>query len=265
MKFLLSQLSVFPSGLAKVLKSAKEIGFDGVELFLFLPTLRRWVKYVKMAVNQGLSIHFHEAFSAKEATTPSLFFDLLESFGFLPTAGTKVVGGRVPHLYESTDARVVMYANHCLGHCDGRYGFQTISTLSNDGHFETSYVEFLRQFRRFKMEVVIDTYHLLEWYYGKPDNLESVNQSDFLGVLTGAFDQFRGYVSEIHLADWDPEKGRNCLIGRGVLPLREFCSHVVKSGWNGVVVPEVNPKHLLFHRKTKLRTTLLTAKSLFGQ
>ncbi len=62
------------------------------------------------------------------------------------------------------------------------------------------------------------------------------------------FPELGQYVQEIHLCDYKPQlgpsRGRNVFIGDGDAPLKPFCEHIVKWGYNGIVTPEVNPRHL---------------------
>ena len=82
--------------------------------------------------------------------------------------------------------------------------------------------------------------------------------------LFAAWKIMRPLVKEIQLADTDPSLGsswgRNLPLNKGILPLREFCRMVKESGWDGRVVPEVQPMFYKFRRHSWAELRRQTAK-----
>jgi hypothetical protein len=245
----------------RVAQLAHEAGFDGVEWLLAGGAMRDPSCCLAAAEEFELFSTFHEAWTSREATTPSLVWKALQLIGWLPKS--TIYDDRVPE--EVSDYPVVTYAHHIVKRRMPRNAvFQTCSVADGRGRFAISFEDFVRELRqRPEAEIVVDLYHLLELIGGKPDGLAIAQVDKFPGLLTGFFDEFQKRIVEIHLADWSPTRGRNCPIGTGILPLCEFGQHVARSGWDGNVVPEVNPMHYLFGSALKLRRTLLATKAVF--
>ncbi len=246
----------------RVARLAYKAGFGGVEWLLAGRAMRDPSRCLTAADRWFyMESTFHEAWTAKESTTPSVVWNALQFLGWLPKS--TVYGDHVPNTIGNH--LVVAYANHIvMNHVPANVAFQTCSVADGRGRFAISFEEFVRELRRrTEAKVVLDTYHMLEWMTGTPDGLSVKGPDWFLGKLKDFFDEFQGRIVEIHVADWSPTKGRNCLIGTGILPLREFGRHVAQSKWDGNVVPEVDPRWYLFNKGERLRFTCLITRDHF--
>ncbi|MEK7532000.1 MAG: TIM barrel protein, partial [Patescibacteria group bacterium] len=126
----------------------------------------------------------------------------------------------------------------------GRFWVQTSRTLA-EKKSTLSYAEFVRTVKRLRIPLVFDTQHFLEYalsVYGV--GRLPANSDRLYRVLEEGWQELKDLVMEIHLVNFNPElgstRGRNVPLEEGVLPLRDFCQMVKKSGWEGTVVPEVS-------------------------
>lgn len=258
MKFLLSHLSLLPLSPWRVMKLAKKTGWDGVEI-LFAGSVRKsYMDLCHVAESMGLTLHFHEAWSNEESSTPSLLFQMLEKVGYLPSLSAPFLE-RVPLL---SDCPVVVYANHVSEHgLQANHWVQTACMMMKGKH-AISWPDFRTQYKG--QPVVFDPFHFLEMVFDGRQTY-SLSGEDIWTTLDVAMDLFGQNVQEVHLQDWGRKLGRACQLDQGEIPFREFAQALRKKGFDGAVTPEVHPKHFLFGREAKVRAMLETAKSIFGQ
>lgn len=233
------------------LQAIKAAGWDGVEIHLIgsLRSLPALATAVGEATELGLEYRFHQGWSWR--TGQRNFANVL----------LKLLGALVPDdetLQEQTrnamafGGPVVVYGNHLVGAPEGNLPGCIFQTASEhvDGHaYAMSYDEFVSRLPAApKAGIAFDTQHYLEWV----NNLETVEGLPNMLRSPGQFQQFWNefghQVVELHWNDADPsrgrDRGRNVIPGRGGIPLHEMARIVRKSGWNGIVVPEVNRIYL---------------------
>ena len=232
------------------ISGAKEARFHGVEIHLV--SFRSYGAALlcrNRAGLLGLATHFHQGWSLRENPT-HWYNHVLNALGYLPRNGYALADHIPP-----TGGPVVVYADR-LSETRGRpnYWLQTCSQFGRDGRYALPYVRFLEAVRRHRLPVVFDTQHYLE-YALNVRGVEDLPQDrrELFDLLAEGWRELGSFVKEIQLCDSDPRLGhtggRNVFIGEGILPLRDFCRLVKESGWDGVVVPEVKPSHLLRPRR----------------
>lgn len=261
------ELCYFP--LAGTLGAIKRAGYDGVECHLVGSLLnhRRVLAIRHEAEELGLGFHAHQGWSFEENSflPQNRILDLL---GCLPHPGY-TLEEHVPQKLILAHDPVVVYADRfpeILGH-DG-YRVQTCSVFNEAGKHKLPFPEFCASVKRHGFPVVFDTQHYLEYAAGAQGvgNLTS-DPRRVLKSLTEGWEYLGRYVAEIHLVDFNPTlghaRGRNVPLGTGIAPLHDFCRMVKGSGWEGTVVPEVNPLHL-FHNSVRLRELRECVLKLFS-
>lgn len=232
------------------LRGAKDAGFHGVEIRLVSFRSKRDALLCRYrAVLLGLATHFHQGWSLEENPT-HWHNHVLNALGYLPHNGYALAD----HIPLTSDP-VVIYADRIAeARYYSSYWLQTCSQFARDGRYALSYIQFADAVRRHKLPVVFDTQHYLE-YTLNVRGVEDLPQDrrKLFDLLAEGWQELGSFVKEIQLCDSDPRLGhtggRNVFLGEGILPLRDFCQLVKESGWNGVVVPEVKPGHLLRPRR----------------
>jgi hypothetical protein len=244
----------------------KKAGFTGIELFLFPPLARRLNKYRAVAKEYGLCLSLHQPWSESEASGLSLN-KKLRLIGYLPREGY-----RIDELTEEASGELfVAYCDRLdevlemqkSNNCPVCFSFQTACVWSGEYRNRTHrlpYSDFEGQILRSAAPIVFDTFHLLEWRYGKASgaNLASISPNELAEELIRIWRQIGpDRIIEIHWNDFvasaegGGEDGR-CLPGDGLL--REGLSLLAKeikcSGWNGMIIPELSP-FLLFPYRTR--------------
>ncbi len=112
------------------------------------------------------------------------------------------------------------------------------------------YKAFVEIVKKYNLPIVFDTQHILELVFGVSgvEKLVIYSDDDLNTALAEAWGELRPYVREIHFNNfvprWGHTLGRNVFPDKGVLNLRAFARLVRSSGWEGVVTPEVTPRHL---------------------
>lgn len=236
------------------LKEIKLAGFDGIECHLIgqLRSPQRVAEVCSEAADLNLGIHFHQGWSWKTGQ-PNLYNFILRSIGSLVPTGTSLDN----QIHTNTNLYpVVIYGNLVNKPRRPNYRYQTDSEHV-DQQYAMSFNEFLTIVKDQNPSIVFDTQHVLEWF----QNVQGVeglptNSLTIRNLVTYLWQELRLYVAEIHLCDFNPQlgrsHGRNVFLGNGIFPLVEFCKMVCKSGWDGVVVPEVGPQHLIGAYRLKM-------------
>ncbi len=263
MKYFFPSISVFPASAHRSMEIARKAGYDGLELFRF-KLFNRYQSlrdYQTEAARNALELHFHETWDWGNCD--------LDPVCRVPALWGGLIGhdDTLQEQFEEAHELVVAYPHHWQEIVSDRQTnvcLQTYSTMIG-GQFRTPFLEFMHVVERHSIGVVFDTQHFLEYLVGKPgiDHLPT-NKDILLRSLVDGFNALRPNVQEIHLNNFDPRRGhkdgRNMLLNEGVLPLREFCQHVVASGWSGTIVPEVGPSH--FSPLSKKKNILVARKIL---
>lgn len=242
MKIFLSHMSVFPRGLNFLVKAAKDVGYDGIEVFNFNFSQRKIGKITKLAKKTGLGLHFHQVWPYEDDSTAINW--ILDKLGFLPP----------PALDAKTQSEnimepVVVYPDEWR-QASRRSNFWLQTNLSHGPKgMKMTLDDFTRVVEGYGLPVVFDTQHYLEDCVGT-NGVEFISSDKrlIMGLLEDGWARLGPYVKEIHLCDFDPElgnqKGRNLFLGEGVFPLKEFAKMIKATGWNGTIVPEVKPQHI---------------------
>lgn len=236
------------------LKEIKLAGFDGVECHLIgrLRSPKRIAELRREVADLNLGIHFHQGWSW-ETGQPGFYNVVWRALGALVPVGASL-DKQIPA--TSVDLRpVVIYGNLVKEPCRANYRYQTASEHAGSG-YAMPFREFVENVKERNLPVVFDTQHVLEW----SQNVQGVEGlpmvwSAISDLETNLWLELQPFVIEIHLCDFNPRlgrsRGRNVFLGDGIFPLAEFCSLALKSGWNGVVVPEVAPQHLRGARRLR--------------
>lgn len=231
-----------PASLAEI----RSVGFDGVECHLIgrLRSPQRIAELCREATDLNLDIHFHQGVSW--ATGQSGFYKvMLGAIGALVPVGTPLNQQIPKNVYAYP---VVIYGNLVREPAQSNYRYQTASEHAGSA-YAMPFQEFSMIVAERNLPVVFDIQHVLEW----SQNVQGVDGLSMTPQTIGdmvmkLWLEFRSYVVEIHLCDFNPQLGRSCgrnvFLGNGVFPLAEFCAMVRDSGWDGAVVPEVAAQHL---------------------
>lgn len=229
------------------------VGFDGVEILLNPFTKSRVSAYRSLARNLGATLHFHQAWSVEEDPT-ELSFRLMGAARYLPQNGYKLRD----HIPASITEPVVIQADRYDEARDHpNWWLQIQSVLGSDREYKLAFERFVEIFHRLdRPPVVFDTQHYIEYVLGfwGIEHLPT-DKKYLLSLLSNGWKIFGKWTKEIHLNDCHPglgHRGRNVLPGDGVLPLKEFCQLVKSSGWDGTIVSEISPGHLLPYTSGKL-------------
>ncbi|RJQ37397.1 hypothetical protein C4552_00850 [Candidatus Parcubacteria bacterium] len=251
-------LRIIPGGIPLLgsFVAIKSAGADGVEVHLAAcrNTSRRVInrqvlEYLRRAEALGLQMHLHQAWTLRD--NPTHWHNwLLHYLRQLPREGMGL-SDQLPYPLISMGMPCVLYAEHYANPqaLTAQHWFQTRSSFGLNGRYRVSYAAFAAFAQRLRLPVVFDTQHVLEWRAGVrgvewlPDR-----PAHLLAELLAAWRELGPLVREIHLSDCVPGGDhtidRNVFVGEGRLPLREFCGEI-KRDWEGVVVPEVGPRHLI--------------------
>ncbi|MDP3727298.1 MAG: TIM barrel protein [bacterium] len=236
------------------IRGAKDAGFDGVEIHLAGQSQRRALACRAHARRLGLKVHLHQGWSIEESSSVHVWNRLMHPVGLLPRPGYRLA----EHIPFGVNDPVVIYAERwrdALAHPN--WWLQTCRQANARLRFE----EFVAIVERERLPVVFDLQHYLEFRLdlrgvgglARPGILRNFLPDVLMGYLTEGWHQLGPLVREIHLDDCDPRlghtRGRNVPLGTGVLPVRDFCRMVKESGWDGTVVPEVQPFLLHRHRR----------------
>lgn len=255
-QILASKLSLFGLPIKTAMERVRGAGFQGIEVLCTNRFRNYYQRCRQFAEELGLTLHFHQAWSADEDPT-DWKFRILERVGYLPQSGYGL-GDNVP--YDLTDVPTVIQADRLNEFYDHGaiapyYWFQTDCVQDKFGQPKLSFSEFVTLVQRHKLPVVFDTQHYLEWKLGLFRDLSQIPRDSFwiLQWLEEGWELLGPHVKEIHLNDFDPGTGaRNVFPGTGVLPIAAFCNLVKRSGWQGDIVPEVNPQTLFPYSRKKL-------------
>lgn len=230
------------------LLAAKSAGADGVEIHLVAKTMSEALRVAERAKALSLGVHWHQDWSLDEDGVKLIHNKVLHFLGQLPHPGY-LLAEHIP----PTDDPAVIYVER-VGEIGPRNKSWWVQTACNFGAYPTAltFEKFLDVAEELKLGVVFDVQHVLEWLHGEVGIARLSRDPVVLGAtLAFAWKKLRGRVREIHFTDMDPRlgnsAGRNLFPGEGTLPLTDFCAMVQKSGWSGVVVPEVRPSALLRH------------------
>jgi len=228
------------------LGAIKAAGFDGVECHLLgkLLSPQRVMELREEAAKLDLGIRFHQGWSW-ETGQRIVHNYILRPLGALVPSGTSLAEQVVS---VGTDP-VVVYGSRVGEPTKPHYLYQTSSEFCHGKAYAKHFQDFVAAVIDSKLPVVFDTQHVLEWsldeHYvtGLPTARENVAE-----LVYHLWQKFSPFTKEIHLCDYDPRlgpsHGRNVFLGRGVFPLKEFCTGVRLSGWEGIVTPEVSPQYL---------------------
>ncbi|HEY4510650.1 MAG TPA: TIM barrel protein [Candidatus Paceibacterota bacterium] len=260
MKIFLSSGSIFPLSVSQAIRFARDAGYDGVEVVNLYGWRNKNVeKYRELARKYELALHFHEVWSLEDNPTHKInhFLNLL---GRLPPTDSSL-----ERQFGGVTEPVVVYPHRWKEVLDKRNFWLQTCSVHRDGKLRSSYGEFLKIIIKNRLPVVFDTQHYLEWCLVTMgvENIPSDSLVLF-NLLQQGWRVLGQYVKEIHLNDFSPslghEMGRNLFLGTGVLPLREFASLVRQSGWDGIIVPEISPTHILSLRPGKTVSNLMVLR-----
>ncbi len=250
-------------------------GFNGVEIHLAgHRSPRTLMKAIKKAEKLGLEVTLHQAWSLSE--NPTHFTNhVLNWLGCLPKDGYTLH----EHFKGLERYPKVVYADRVLDveqygqaglMAEENFWLQTISTFGPIGRHKMPFAMFISCIENKPHPLVFDTQHFLEYYEGVRgvSGLTWSTPERLLGILMLYWSQFGSQVREIHLVDFDHnlghDKGRNVMLGTGVLPLMDFGAHVMASGHlPSIITPEVNPLKLLRASAQDLRKVADYARSCF--
>lgn len=237
-------MSVFPRSINFLINAAKG-EYDGVEIFNFNFSQRKIEKITKLVKKAGLLLHFHQVWPYED--DPSAINWILDKLGFLSPL---MLDAKTQFENINIMEPVVVYPNEWR-QASRRSNFWLQTNLSHGPKgMKMTLDDFTRVIEGYGLPVVFDTQHYLEDCVGmKGVEFISSNKRLIMGLLEDGWARLGPYAKEIHLCDFDPElgnqKGRNLFLGEGVFPLKEFAEMVKTSGWNGIVVPEVKPQHII--------------------
>lgn len=247
MKFVLPLISLAPLPLFDldgVLRKIHEAHFTGIEVLLG-PKVDH-AKIRTLAQTHGLSINWHEIWSLTDNPTHHVNY-LLAALGRIPWK-THPLNSQLPLALSEP---VVCYGHRIeevLGYRDTKLlWLQTCKVMSR----HLPYKEFVKLVQRYRLPIVFDTQHVLEWMCDANGvtELGRLHSSEELQrLLLKAWDDLSPYTEEIHVVNFKPQdghtRGRNIFLNEGgVLKLREFGRVVKKSDWNGTITPEIAPAH----------------------
>lgn len=247
LKFGLPSASLFPLPLSRVLKKASQAGFDFVEVLLLGTWTRETVEYFKsLADPLHLDLHFHQAWTTQGSPKAmQLRNTLLTVIGYLPP------DGHCPSDWIPDNARpLVAYAERIREFIGwDRVWFQSISQQRalTDRTLLLPCTDFTQEVEEKNLSVVFDTVHFIEYMRGE-SGIEGIalTKSQLFAAWKGFWDRVGSQVREIHFNDFNPSLGalRGCNLwpGTGVAPLQDFAAMVKTNGWDGCVVPEVQPR-----------------------
>lgn len=236
------------------IRGARDAGFHGVEICLIglcrsHEVVRRRAAHARRL---GLSVTLHQGWSIEEGNRHP-WNRVLHLTGQLPRRGY-TLAAHVPAMPYPA----VVYADR-FGEAMRRPNLwlQTYCHRNGQGDLLLSFGSFLAAVKRWSFGVVFDTQHYLEYVHNAHGVEElPIDPHLLLRNLRSGWRILAPYVREIHLCDADPRRGHswgcNVFPGTGILPLREFCKIVKESGWDGRVVPEVNPRYLRGRAHAKL-------------
>jgi hypothetical protein len=265
-------MSLFGLPMNVAMKMAKNAGFDGIEVLLNHWYMAQIPHYRNIAQDIGLNLHFHQAWSSEEDPT-DWRFTLMEAARYLPQSGY-ALEDNVP--FFITKEPVVIDAGRLLEiksrptsiseltrPIPNNYWFQTDTVVNSEGYRLIYFDEFAKLVQQNNLPVVFDTQHCLEWTLGRFRRLQSIawkahiESIDLITLMKAqlkkCWEQLGPHTKEIHLNDFNPITGKgNLFPGEGLVPLQYFCDLVKKSGWQGVVVPEVSPSPNLWRYNLKI-------------
>ncbi len=216
------------------LERAHRLGFQGVEILITPAAMSHRKEARALAGRLGLTIHYRQAWSRAEDSTHPLNV-VADLFSALPRDGYRLD----EHIPNDLEEPVMVRADRwqeAVGHPNywlGAYGMPWDAFLD--------LLELVRNF-----SVVFNTRLYLKRKLGVRE-IEDLprNPTVLLAHLAEGWKQLRHLVREIHLGDCTPGRGRlmgrNVFPGTGIIPLQAFCDLVRRSGWEGTIVPEVDP------------------------
>lgn len=229
-------------------------GFDGVEVLVTSRNRLQADHFRGLARERGMGLHWHQPWSYTENTI-HWYNGLANRLGMLEPGGYKLSDVLPMNLVEP----IVVYADRW----DEARGLplawlQTCTVMNSAGKHSLPFARFLELVREYQSKIVFDTQHFLEWYFGCPGISGLPTDIKHLeAALLEGWSELGPYVAEIHCNDFDPRRGnswgRNLILGHGIAPLESFAQVVHKSGWQGVVTPEISPFHLFPYRLRTMR------------
>lgn len=264
MKIILPDISLFGLPSRKKCELVAAAGFDGIEVFLLSRDIPAKIDKLRREVHRaGLLMTLHQGWTKKEAHD-ELGSRVLGWLGMLPPHGY-TLREHVP----AGEEPVVIFADRIPERNQDRYWVQT-TAVSDGGHLHAlPFGEFWSAVVAQGLPVVFDTQHVLEYALGTIGAHNLPRDPVRIGsLLLELWEKLGPYTREIHLQDCDPSGGaRSCsalFLGDGVLPFREFCQELKRSGWDGVVSVEVSPDHLFPYRSRRLAELRDRAAKLLG-
>ena len=247
MKVLLQSLSLFPMDLLlstdNLLEMVKRAGFDGIEIInISWRGLPRIAEISSKCRNHGLICHAHQLWGLKQ--NPELLVNkLFRATGLIPGDGsdTKKQFGN-----HGLDIPMVLYSDNWREALDNHLMWLQTCSTHDCGELVMPYHAFKKTVLRYRIPLVFDTTHQLEYRNELLDISRLPRDSaQLLSQISEDWNDLGKLVQEMHLCDFDPalgpEKGRNLPLGSGVFPINEFVRLVKNTCWDGVVVPEVRP------------------------
>jgi hypothetical protein len=267
MKLILCGASLYPMPISRILHMAKNTGFDGVEIFLFGKWTRDKVSRVlDLAEKLNLTISFHQVWSTNESSSGITWRDrILTALGQLPGEGYNL-----DEIVPVNARPLVAYADCVIRHPETiREGYWVQSVPTGVSYEKSSYTNFEQSFRMSKFPIVMDTQHLLEYISGR-SGITNIIRRDSEGihaVWEKFLNTYSGSIEEIHFNDLNPAlgdtNGRNLFPGTGIAPLKAFAATLKSARWDGSIVPEVQPKFILY-RKERLMELRREVESYFA-
>lgn len=261
-QILASKLSLFGLPIKSAMDKVKEAGFDGIEVLL-TDRFRNYIwRCQHFAKELGLTLHFHQAWSADEDPT-DWKFKILEGVGYIPKPGYALS----VHMPETTNNHPVVINGDRINQARrSNFWYQT-DCVFWDPWPKLPFPEFVRVVKKNNLSVVFDTQHYLEWRLGVFRDLSRLpkSQKGLFDLLKEGWELLGPHTKEIHLNDFNPTTGeRNVFPSTGIAPLGAFCNLVQSGNWQGYIVPEVSPQILFPYSTKKLICLRETVESYFA-
>lgn len=260
-KIFIMMASLWPRPLTQVFKMAKRSGFDGVEIMLTNQVIRNLSEYLEKAKELGLAVNWHCWWETGYNVWP----EILANFGLIPDwRQRKTFKEIVGRLTEP----VVLYSWRVAEWSQGEnYRFQAaycpVANLGNPLFSPLNYDEFILKVRHYKLQLVFDTRHLLEYLcFSTTIDYRLKDKNFLLGTLLAEFQELKNYITEIHLSDLNSQRflvgssSNPLLPGMGDIDLGIFLKSVKRSNWQGDIVIECHPSQLFFFPINKLRRVI---------
>ena len=251
------------------IRMIKSAGFDGVEFFLIGRNAKsRAGEYYHETYQQGLGLRLHQGWSENESNERTNG-RVLGALGLLPPNGYSLWS----HMPMGTE-KIVVFPDRIaeiMPQASGtpnRFVVQTATTYDASRACQSmDYDEMREAIVKSGLPTCFDTMHAVENYCGvhvvrdNPDFYPRAVNNTLLRV----WDDLGGRrCEEIHFNNFADGGRWNTLPSVGLLNLAHFVRIVKASGWDGIVTPEVNPRHFLWDTKQKLLGLRKSLESFWG-